>query len=250
MPILPRHVIIDDTVLTHYNNNMGIICDHVRSHDILPCLVTDCIKSHAFANWIMWSVGLQRSCGSHVIMWDHMWSSGITCDHASPMQSCGSHVIMWDHMWSWSCGNYVIMWDHMYLHVGSCDHMLWVIQSLIQSHKSTIMWDHMITWAHMWHALLTCDHVRSHVKTSLVPRPHPVFHHLHAVWKSRESLAYILTQADVIRKWWTLSEWTDCVSCTIVEYTPNPRCEQQSPATLDLFAVLGPTSKMSNSTCC
>ena len=212
-----------------------------------PCKLNHVICRTAEIMWITCD-----HVGSHVIKWDHMWSCEshaimwITCDHV------GSHVIMmmWDHMWSWSCGNYVIMWDHMYLHVGSCDHMLWVIQSLIQSHKSTIMWDHMITWAHMWHALLTCDHVRSHVKTSLVPRPHPAFHHLHAVWKSRESLAYILTQADVIRKWWTLSEWTDCVSCTIVEYTPNPRCERQSPATLDLFAVLGPTSKMSNSTCC
>ena len=142
MPILPRHVIIDDTVLTHYNNNMGIICDHVRSHDILPCLVTDCIKSHALANWIMWSVGLQRSCGSHVIMWDHMWSSGITCDHASPMQSCGSHVIMWDHMWSWWCGI-------------TCDH--------VGSHVIMIMWK-------------LCDHVRSHVLACWVMWSHALSH--------------------------------------------------------------------------
>ena len=217
MPILPRHVIIDDTVLTHYDNSMGIICDHVRSHDKLARLGTDRIKSHALANWIMWSVGMQRSCGitcdhvrhdhveimqpcgSHVIMWDHMWSCGImwdhmlscgiTCDHVEIMwksrdhvscdhvsrvimwKSSESHMIMWvtcdhvsrDHveiMWK-SCDHvrsHVIMWDCMYLHVGSCDHMLWVIQSLIQSHESTIMWDH------MWHAQL-CNRVRPYIKS-------------------------------------------------------------------------------------
>jgi len=147
MPILPRHVIIDDTVLTHYNNTMGIICDHVRSHDILPCLVTDCIKSHAFANWIMWSVGLQRSCGSHVIMWDHMWSSGITCDHMDHMWSCESHAIMWI----------------------TCDH--------VGSHVIMMMWDHMWSWSHvimiMWKL---CDHVRSHVLACWVMWSHALSH--------------------------------------------------------------------------
>ena len=171
MPILPRHVIIDDTVLTHYDNNMGIICDHVRSHDKLARLGTDRIKSHALANWIMWSVGMQRSCG---ITYDH-----VRHDHVEIMQPCGSHVIMWDHMWS--CG---IMWDHMLSCGITCDHVeiMWksrdhvsrdhvsrvIMWKSCESH--VIMWDHVqpcgshvIMWDHMRSCEITCDHVGLHV---------------------------------------------------------------------------------------
>ena len=163
MLILPRHVIIDDTVLTHYDNNMGIICDHVRSHDKLARLGTDRIKSHALANWIMWSVGMQRSCGitwscetwscgnhatlwitchhvrSHVIMWDHVRSHAIMWDHVIMWKSCESHVIMWVViMWvMWSCGNHVkVTW--------SCEIMCNLVD-------------------HMWSCEITCDSVGLHV---------------------------------------------------------------------------------------
>ena len=160
MPILPRHVIIDDTVLTHYDNNMGIICDHVRSHDKLARLGTDRIKSHALANWIMWSVGMQRSCGitcdhvrhdhveimqpcgSHVIMWDHMWSCGITCDHVGSCEiTCyhvGSHVIMWK-----SCESHVIMWVVIMWVVWSCGNHVKVTWSC--GIACTCMLGHVIT---------------------------------------------------------------------------------------------------------
>ena len=117
---------------------LWITCHHVRSHVIM--------WDH------MWSCG---------IMWDHMLSCGITCDHVEIMWKSRDHVSR-DHvsrviMWK-SCESHVIMWDCMYLHVGSCDHVLWVIQSLIQSHESTIMWDH------MWHAQL-CNRVRPYIKS-------------------------------------------------------------------------------------
>ena len=173
MPILPRHVIIDDTVLTHYDNNMGIICDHVRSHDKLARLGTDRIKSHALANWIMWSVGMQRSCG---ITCDH-----VRHDHVEIMQPCGSHVIMWDHMWS--CG---IMWDHMLSCGITCDHVeiMWksrdhvsrdhvsrvIMWKSCESH--VIMWDHVqpcgshvIMWDHMWSCGIACTCMLGHVIT-------------------------------------------------------------------------------------
>ena len=172
MLILPRHVIIDDTVLTHYDNNMGIICDHVRSHDKLARLGTDRIKSHALANWIV-------ICRNAEIMWDHMWS----CE----TWSCGNHATLW--ITCHHVRSHVIMWDHMSSceitcdHVGSCEITCYHVGSHVIMWKSceshVIMWvvwscgNHVkVTWSceitcnlvdHMWSCEITCDHVGLHV---------------------------------------------------------------------------------------
>ena len=147
----------------------------MRSHDALACLFSDCIISH---------MALQIESCEHV---DHMWSGGVTCGSCDQVGSHVDHVIRWGHMWL--CGSHVIIvWGHMYLDAGSCDCMvsqvLRVIKSSIQSHNSCI-WLCVITcqavqslgsYIESHHVgscvtcTLACDHVRSHVKTSLVPR--------------------------------------------------------------------------------